>query len=247
MTEIYDTIGSGYASNRRPDPYIAEVLRASLDGCRSVVNVGAGSGSYEPWDLEVIAVEPSLAMIRQRRQVAAPVVQARAEALPFRDSSFDAALGVLTLHHWKDIKRGLNECVRTARHRVVFLTLDVEASKAFWLLQDYFPDIYEIDQAIFPRLEVLEAVLGPIESKPINIPADCVDGFLGAYWRRPEAYLDPAIRAGMSTFSKIARVSERIDMLRQDLETGQWARRHGDLMREDSIDLGYRIVTAKLS
>jgi SAM-dependent methyltransferase len=247
MTEVYDTIGPGYAARRHPDPRIAKALRAALDGCRTVVNVGAGTGSYEPDDLDVVAVEPSLTMIRQRRHTAAPAVQGRAEAFPFRDSSFDAVLGVLTLHHWADIKLGLTECARSARRQGVFLTLDVEASGQFWLLQDYFPDIHKIDQEIFPSLDVLESVLGPIKSLPVNIPADCVDGFLGAYWRRPEAYLDPAVRAGMSTFSKIADVDERIEVLRQDLTTGKWARRHRNLLSQDSIDLGYRIVTARLS
>ena len=247
MPEIYDTIGSRYAAQRRPDPRIAKALRAALDGCRSVVNVGAGAGSYEPHDLDVMAVEPSFAMIRQRCQGSAPVVQARAEALPFRDSSFDAALGVLTLHHWKDVKLGLNECARTVRRSVVFLTIDVEASENFWLLRDYFPDIHKIDQEIFPSIDALEAVLGAVESTPLKIPADCIDGFLGAYWRRPEAYLDAAIRAGMSTFSKITDVNERIEALRKDLETGRWARRHQDILNQESIDLGYRIVTARVS
>jgi len=246
MTEVYDTIGAGYSAQRRPDPRIARALRVALEGYRTVVNVGAGTGSYEPADLDVVAIEPSFTMIRQRRQAAAPAVQGRAEALPFRDSSFDAVLGVLTLHHWSDVKLGLAECARSARHRAVFLTIDVEASGAFWLVRDYFPDIHKIDQETMPSLDVLGAVLGPIDSTPVYISADCVDGFLGAYWQRPEAYLDPAVRASISAFSRITDVGERIETLHRDLITGRWARRHRNLLSQDSIDLGYRIVTARL-
>jgi len=247
MTEIYDTIGYRYSTTRRPDPRIARSLRAALDGCLTVLNVGAGTGSYEPEDLDVVAVEPSLTMLRQRGQGAAPAVQGRAEALPFRDSSFDAVLGVLTLHHWAGVKRGLMECARCARRRVVFLTIDVEVWSKFWLVRDYFPDILKIDQVIVPSLGAIEAVLGRIESEPVNIAADCIDGFLGAYWRRPEAYMDPVVRGGMSTFNKITDVDGRIELLRNDLATGEWARQHRDLLNRDSIDLGYRILIARLS
>jgi hypothetical protein len=155
-------------------------------------------------------------------------------------------MGVLTIHHWKDVKLGLSECARSARYRAVFLTVDVEVLEAFWLLRDYFPDIHKIDQETMPSLDVLRTVLGPINLTPVNIPADCVDGFLGAYWRRPEAYLDSAVRAGISAFSRITNVGERIETLRHDLATGRWARQHRSLLNLDSMDLGYRIVTARL-
>ena len=247
MGEVYDTIGVGYAMTRRPDPRIARALRVALEGCRTVLNVGAGTGSYEPDDLDVVAVEPSLTMLRQRSKTGAPVVRGRAETLPFRDSAFDAVLGVLTIHHWSDVKRGLMECARCARHRVVLLTIDVEVWGKFWLVKEYFPDIYRIDQLTVPSLSVLEATLGPIEAESLNIPSDCIDGFLGAYWRRPEAYLNPVARAGMSTFSNIVDVDSRIESLRKDLASGDWASRHGDLLEFKSLDLGYRILTATLS
>ena len=245
MAEVYDVIGGGYSTRRHPDPRIAAALRDALDGCRTAVNVGAGTGSYEPDDLEVVAVEPSLTMIRQRRQGAAAVVQGRAEMLPFRDASFDAVLGVLTPHHWGDVRLGLAECARIARHRVVFLTVDVEAAGGFWLLRDYFPDIYRMDQAIMPSLELLRTALGPIEARAVAVPADCADGFLGAYWRRPEAYLDAAVRAGISMFGRVMGVDEGIERLRDDLSTGRWVRRWGHLLGEDVMDLGYRIVIAR--
>jgi SAM-dependent methyltransferase len=244
MAEAYDTIGFGYSKQRRPDPRIASALRAALDGCRTVVNVGAGTGSYEPDDLAVVAVEPSLVMIRQRRPGAAPVVRGRVEMLPFRDASFDAVLGVLTLHHWDNVRAGLVECVRVARKRAVFLTVDIEVAAGFWLLRDYFPDIYRLDREIMPSLELLRAALGRVEVRTVVVPANCADGFLGAYWRRPEAYLDAVVRAGISAFSRVTGVDERIAILREDLRTGRWARRWGHFMDEDAVDLGYRIVIA---
>ena len=246
MAQVYDTLGVGYARKRQPDPRIAAALCAVLDGCRAVLNVGAGTGSYEPDDRTVVAVEPSATMIRQRARGAAPAVQARAEALPFADGSFDAVMGVLTLHHWTDVEQGVAECARVARRRVVFLTVDVDVCARFWLLRDYFPEIEALDRRTMPDLGRLRAVLGPIEVMPLAIPADCRDGFLAAYWRRPEAYLDPAVRASISVFGRIPDTDKRVDSLRNDLATGQWRQRHGDLLARDEIDLGYRIVVAQI-
>ena len=161
----------------------------ALGPAASVVNVGAGAGSYEPADRRVVAVEPSREMIRQRPAGAAPVVQASATALPFAAGAFDAALAVLTVHHWPDRARGLAELRRVARDRVVILTWEPDAAR-FWLVEDYFPELVAIDRAIFPTRDELERSLGPVELRPLPIPHDCVDGFLGAYWRRPHAYLD---------------------------------------------------------
>jgi SAM-dependent methyltransferase len=246
MTEIYDSIGRGYATRRQADPRIALHIRTALASCTSVLNVGAGTGSYEPTELNVVAVEPSFTMIRQRRAAAAPAVQARAEALPFRDASFDAVLGVLTLHHWHDLKLGLAECGRSARKRVVLLTIDLEVYGQFWLLQEYFPDLLAIDQEIFPSIDTIASTLGSVNITAVPIPADCIDGFLGAYWRRPEAYLETAIRAGMSTFAKITNVDDRVALLREDLASGRWHRTHRDLLNSSDFDLGYRLVVAQL-
>jgi SAM-dependent methyltransferase len=245
MDTLYDLIGRGYARSRRPDPRIAVAIRAALGGCKSLVNVGAGTGSYEPSDMDVVAVEPSQTMIRQRPAQAAPVVRARAEALPFRDATFDAALALLTLHHWSDQSRGLAECARCARERVVLYTIDVEAQREFWLLKDYFPGILAIDEGIFPSIHEIARVLGPVEQIPVPVPSDCIDGFLGAYWRRPEAYLDPAVRSGMSSFSKIDQVEARILELKRDIESGEWDRRNGALRRTDTCDVGYRLIIAR--
>lgn len=244
MTELYDLIGRSYTVRRQPDPRIARCIRAALKGTRSVLNVGAGTGSYEPPDLAVVAVEPSWQMIGQRTD-GTIVVQARAEDLPFRDHSFGAAMAVLTIQHWNDRKRGLGECARVARHRVVILTWD-PASEGFWLVQDYFPEMLALDRPTFPTIEELGATLGRISVQPVQIPADCVDGFLGAYWRRPHAYLDASVRAGMSPFSRVPNVEARIAQLRSDLASGAWERKHGKLLARDSLDIGYRLVTAEL-
>lgn len=243
MTQLYDEIGVGYGRHRLPDPRIAAAITGALDDAVSVLNVGAGAGSYEPTDRAALAVEPSLAMIRQRRKGSAPVVQASATHLPFRDAAFGATLAVLTVHHWPDRARGLAEVSRVARQRVVILTWD-PAFAGFWLVDDYFPQIWTIDRPIFPSPDQFRRVLGSVESRPLLIPHDCTDGFLGAYWRRPHAYLDAGVRSAISTFSKIGDVEPGLTRLRRDLEDGTWLRRHGHLLDRQEIDLGYRLVIA---
>jgi SAM-dependent methyltransferase len=237
----YDTIGRAYAERRRPDPRIARAVAAALGGAKSVVNVGAGAGSYEPSDREVVAVEPSAVMIAQRPAGAAPAVRAAAEALPFADGSFDAALAVLTVHHWGDRRAGLAEMRRVARGQVVALTWD-PSHPGFWLTRDYFPDLIEFDRRIFPPLSEFEAALGAVEAGVVHVPHDCADGFLGAYWRRPAAYLDEGVRGGISTFSRIGDVAPRLERLRADVESGRWAERNAELLGLERLDLGYRIV-----
>jgi SAM-dependent methyltransferase len=244
MPQLYDEIGLGYAHYRRPDPRIGAAILGALGDAASVVNVGAGAGSYEPSDRAVVAVEPSLEMIRQRRVRSAPVVQGSATDLPFRDDSFDAALAVLTVHHWPDPVRGLAELARVARGRVVVVTFDPTASN-FWLVDDYFPAIGEIDRRSMPSVGELRAVLGEIDVRPLPVPHDCTDGFLGAYWRRPHAYLDDGVRGAISAFSMIGEVETGVSRLRNDLESGAWERRHGDLLKQPELDLGYRLVIAR--
>jgi len=214
-----------------------------LNQAETVVNVGAGTGSYEPSERSVVAVEPAMTMIRQRRPGSAPVVQASATELPFRDDGFAAALAILTVHHWPDQARGLDEMARVARCRVVVVTWDPSTS-GFWLTDDYFPEIFEIDRPLFPSIEDFRKALGRVEVHPFPIPHDCVDGFLGAYWRRPHAYLDAGVRSAISTFAKLHDMGHGLDRLRRDLQDGSWARRYGDLLDQPEIDLGYRIVIA---
>lgn len=243
MTQLYDEIGIGYGNYRRPDPRIATAITHALGKAETVVNVGAGTGSYEPEDRSVVAVEPSLAMIRQRRAGNIPVVQASATDLPFRDAVFAAALAVLTVHHWPDRSRGMTELARVARNRLVIVTWD-PAARGFWLVEDYFPDILAVDRQILPSIEEFRQVLGPIEARPLFVPHDCTDGFLGAYWRRPYAYLDAGVRSAISTFSKIGDVTSGLARLRRDLDDGTWERRYGTLLHQSAVDLGYRLVIA---
>jgi SAM-dependent methyltransferase len=231
VAQLYDAIGRGYHAYRRPDSRVAAAITQALGPARSVVNVGAGAGSYEPTDRRLVAVEPSAAMI----------AQASATHLPFRDGAFDAGMAVLTVHHWPDRTRGLAELARVAADRVVLLTWD-PGTAAFWLVDDYFPDIWAIDRPIFPTLDDLERVLGSIEVQPVPVPHDCSDGFVGAYWRRPEAYLDPGVRGAMSTFTKLRDPEPGLARLRADLADGSWRRRHGDLLSRAELDLGYRLV-----
>lgn len=241
MTQLYDTIGTGYGTYRHPDPCLAAAIVHALGAAPTVLNVGAGTGSYEPTDRLVVAVEPSWAMICQRQTGSAPVVQASARHLPFRDASFAAALAVLTIHHWPERQRSLQELARVAQQRLAIVTWD-PSTDDFWLLKDYFPAIGTIDRQIFPSLTEFQQALGPVESRPLLIPHDCTDGFLGAYWRRPQAYLDPGARSAMSTFAKIGDVSAGLAQLRSDLADGSWHRRYAPLLRQESADLGYRLL-----
>ncbi len=245
MAQLYDEIGVGYRNSRRPDPRIATVIRDALGQADTLVNVGAGAGSYEPSDRPTVAVEPSMTMIRQRRASGAPVVQASATELPFRDATFAAALAILTVHHWPDRARGLAELARVAQGRVVVVTWD-PATSGFWLVDDYFPEIVEIDRRMFPSIEEFRQALGPIEVATLSIPHDCVDGFLGAYWRRPHAYLDAGVRGAISTFSKIRALEPGLARLRHDLEDGTWERRYESLLSRSEIDIGYRLFISNI-
>jgi SAM-dependent methyltransferase len=184
-------------------------------------------------------------MIRQRRARPTPVLQASATHLPFRDATFDAALAILTVHHWPDRARGLAELARVARQRLVIVTWDPD-STGFWLIEDYFPDIAVLDRPIFPILDDFRRAFGHIESRPFLVPYDCVDGFLGAYWRRPQAYLDANVRSAISTFTKLPNVNPGLSRLRSDLANGTWERRYGHLLHRTELDLGYRLIIADI-
>jgi len=240
----YDRIGQGYTSTRRSDPRIAAAILDALENARSVLNVGAGAGAYEPSGGSVVAVEPSWHMIQQRARGASPAVQASAEALPFKAKAFDAALAVLTLHHWSDWRSGLREMRRTATRLVVFMFDPAVVARRFWLTEVYFPEIAELDRGRSPSVAEVAAELDPCRVEPIAIPHDCVDGFLAAYWRRPEAYLDPAVRAGMSGFARLdeAVVARGVARLAADLASGAWESRFGGLRSRNTLDTGYRLV-----
>jgi SAM-dependent methyltransferase len=246
MRTLYDRIGASYAATRRPDPRIAAAIIDALGDARSLVNVGAGTGGYEPDDREVLAVEPSAAMIAQRPATAAAAIQATAESLPLADDSVDAALAVNTVHHWTDLHAGLGELRRVARRRVVIFLRNPREGVRFWLA-DYLPSLEprERNAAI---VAVIEEELGPVRRIAVPLPRDCADGLFCAYWARPETYLDEQVRRNISNFALApeAYVAEGLVRLEADLASGAWDRRHGQLRSLLELDLGHRTLIAEL-
>ena len=242
MSFLYDVIGVDYADLRRPDPRIASIVNEALADAKSILNVGAGTGAYEPNDRQLVAVEPSREMIRQRRPTAAKAIRAFAEALPFEDGVFDASMAVLTIHHWPDKEAGLRELRRVTRGRIVLLTFD--PSHRPWLT-DYLPQLAALDEAQMPAISDLRRWLGSVHVAPVLIPHDCSDGFLHAYWRRPEAYLDSRIRSGSSSFWTIGDTEAGLRNLKRDIESGEWELRYSELVALDEYDAGYRLVVVE--
>ncbi|ANP56604.1 SAM-dependent methyltransferase [Streptomyces griseochromogenes] len=243
----YDTIGATYARTRQPDPRIAAQIHAALGDATDVINVGAGAGSYEP-PQTVLAVEPSQVMITQRPPGAAPAAQAVAEHLPLRDNAADAVMALLTVHHWADLAAGIRELRRVARRRVVILTWDQHVFRErFWLVRDYLPQAGAFDDTRAVPTDQLIDLLGGGRQEPVCIPHDCIDGFGAAYWRRPHAYLDPRVRAGISMLAQTGddALAPGLARLAADLATGSWHSRHAELLALDSIDVGYRLLVTE--
>jgi SAM-dependent methyltransferase len=242
---LYDVLGQTYTATRRADPRIGALVADALEGTASVVNIGAGSGSYEP-PQTVAAVDPSLTMLRQRPAEAAPALLGAAEHLPLRDDCADAAMAILTIHHWSDLAAGIAEMRRVARERLVFLTWIPERVARFWLFDEYLPAAARTDSDLAVPVDRLTGMLDRPRIQPVPIPRDCADGVAAAFWRRPAAYLDPVVRAGMSALAKTAEHALTSGLLRlaSDLESGEWQRNHADLLERDSLDIGYCLVTA---
>ncbi|GAA6151505.1 class I SAM-dependent methyltransferase [Pseudoteredinibacter isoporae] len=241
MTALYDHIGTRYSLGRRTDPEIAERIHAHLMTADSILNIGAGTGSYEPQGANLIAVEPSLTMIQQRPSNAHLAKQATAEALPFEDNAFSHGMTVLSMHHWSDRQAAFDEIKRVVRKRFVALTWNPD-SKPYWLSERYFPEIHQIDQSIFPTLAELEEAFPGIKFITLPIPANCKDGFTASFWARPEAYLNPEVRASMSTFSKINALESGLQKLEVELNNGFWQTQYGDLRHRSHLDTGYIIA-----
>ena len=244
--QLYDTIGATYTATRRTEPRIAAQIWAALGGAQTVLNVGAGTGSYEPPDRDVTAVEPSAVMRAQRPAGAAPCVAAAAEVLPFEDQSFDAAMAFATIHHWQDPIAGLREMRRVAR-RVVVFTFDASEAgwrRRFWLTRDYLPEFADLF-AGRPSLTEMARAIGA-RTEPVLIPWDCADGFFEAYWRRPGAYLEEHVRRAMSVWTRVGPQAEQrtVHRLRDDLASGRWAERNRDLIDLDAAELGLRLLVA---
>jgi SAM-dependent methyltransferase len=242
VNALYDTIGKGYANHRQADPHIAAVILDALGDAQSVVV--AGTGSYEPRDRHVVAVEPAATMIAQRVPGAAEVIQGSAEKLPFADKSFDAVTAFLTTHHWFDLDAGLREMARVSLGPCIFLDHDM-GDLRFRLLDDYFPDMAHHLKALLP-LDAARAAFDIVETVPVPVPHDCTDGFLCAYWQRPHAYLDANVRAAISFFAIANDVEMRIVRLRCDVDDGTWMRRNGHILNEAERDFGYRLVVAEM-
>lgn len=245
MIPIYERIGEGYAEKRRPDPRWLVQIHSAMVGGNSVLNVGAGSGSYEPVDKMVVALEPSEVMIGQRSPDAAPVVRGRAELLPFADRVFDAALAVLTVHHWVDPEAGLAEMRRVAARQVVVTWDPGVFASEFWLIRDYLPEAAHREQGLATLSTVLH-FLGNATSTPLPVPFDCTDGFFAAYWRRPQAYLEERIRNAISGLALLDQgvVQSAMRRLASDLDDGTWYERYSQLTGLEQLDLGYRLVIA---
>jgi len=241
--QLYDTIGASYTVTRRTEPRIAARVWAALGDAQTVLNVGAGTGSYEPPDRHVLAVEPSALMRSQRPPDAAPYLAGSAENLPFNDQSFDAAMAFSTIHHWQDPIAGLREMRRVARRAVVF-TFDTSDPSQFWLTRDYLPEVAALRACrVLASLTELARAIGA-RMEPVPIPWDCADGFFEAYWRRPRAYLDENVRRGISVWATVGPDAEEraVHSLRKDLASGRWAERNRDLVDLDAAELGARLL-----
>jgi SAM-dependent methyltransferase len=242
LSALYDAIGTGYAKYRKPDPRIAAMIEDALGDARTVINIGAGTGSYESVRT-VAAVEPASTMIAQRRANAPKATQGVAEDLPFPDHSFDAATAFLTTHHWSDLDKGLREMKRVSRGPCVFLD-HAPNDMTLWLVEDYFPDMRSGFRPLLP-LDAARAVFGRLRIVPVPVPHDCTDGFLCAYWRRPQAYLDPDVRGAISFFANMSEDDPRLGKLRRDLDDGTWVRKNAALLNKTEMDYGYRIIIAR--
>ena len=242
--KIYDTIGTQYRRRRSPDPRIAARINSALGDAGTVCNVGAGTGSYEPAGRDVVAVEPSQTMIDQRTSKDR-VECAAAESLPFPDGAFDAAMAIMSVHHWKDPRVGLAEMRRVSARQVVF-TFDPNRQADLWLVRDYLPEILELEQARAISIEQIVECLAGARVEAVQVPWDCTDGFQGAYWRRPQSYLEPEVQACMSALAQLPTdvVSRAMKQLATDLEDGTWQQRNGRLLTLDELDLGYRLIVA---
>lgn len=242
---VYDKIGINYSTQRQTDPRIAAQLHKELSGATKVLNIGAGTGSYEPENMDLIALEPSLEMINQRKPGSHLVIQGFADDLPFEENSFSHTMTVLSMHHWQNRTKAFEEINRVTTEKFVAISWNSDINP-FWLTQDYFPEIFEIDQGIFPDLEELQNHFDNVKITPLMIPEDCIDGFLAAFWKRPEAYLHEHVRNSISSFSKITRLEEGLQKLQKDLDSAEWQKKNNDLLDKSELDVGYQLITASI-
>jgi SAM-dependent methyltransferase len=244
----YGLIGEGYGRYRRPDPRIAAMIGRALGRARTVLNVGAGAGSYEPVDRQVTAVEPSASMRAQRPSHLPMAIDAVAQSLPFEENSFDASMATFTVHQWPDLKAGLTQMRRVTRDALLILTCDPDELDCFWL-DHYAPEVIAVEARRYPRIETIAAALGErTEIIPVPIPLDCTDGFGEAYYGRPEGLLDPAARRACSAWSFVeasveARFAKELD---RDLKSGKWDAEYGHLRKQAHFEGSLKLITSRM-
>lgn len=245
VTPVYDRIGDNYSQTRQEDSRWKDLITEALGDARTVLNVGAGTGSYEPTDRYVLAVEPSSTMRAQRPPTSAPSLVGVAEDLPFDDDSFDLTLAILTVHHWGDIERGVSELRRVGR-RTIVLSYDMRIQRSFWLTRDYIPEIAEAEITRVPSIEKLHSLLEPAEIKPMPVWHDHEDGVMTAYWQRPDCLLEPKVRLSCSALrlTNHESVSRGLGRLSKDLLSGEWDRKYGALREQKTYDAGFRLIAA---
>ena len=242
----YGAHGKGYARQRRTDPRIAAFVHKALGAARTVLNVGAGAGSYEPEDRYVLAIEPSHAMRAQRPAHLVPAVHGVAEQLPLDDQSVDASMALITIHQWRNLEEGLSELRRVTRGPIVILTFDGDALDRYWLA-DYAPELIAVERRRYPAMEAIQRRLGGVtDVKTIPIPIDCVDGFTEAYYARPEAFLDPAVRRSQSAWSFVSEADQQriVEALANDLKSGEWEKRYGMWRRQPFFEGSLRLIVS---
>jgi ubiquinone/menaquinone biosynthesis C-methylase UbiE len=244
----YDKYGQQYSGHRQTDPEIAKYIYSALGKAKTVINIGAGAGSYEPHDRYVIAVEPSATMRVQRlKNHRSPAVNAMAETLPFDDGSFDAATAFLTVHHWPDIAKGLKELRRVTRGQIIIMTYNKDALDVFWNT-DYFPEVVDIERQRYPAMQWLcETLGGNCEIQDIPIPLNCIDGFQEAFYGRPEAFLSHHVRKAMSAWGFIppSQQDVMISRFKNTLLSGEWDEKYGHLRNQPFFTGALRLVIAQ--
>ena len=244
----YDKLGQKYSGHRQTDPRIAEYVIKALSGAKTILNVGAGAGSYEPSDRYVVAIEPSIVMRSQRMiNGKTPAIIAKADNLPFDDNSFDASMAMVTVHHWPDIDKGLKELRRVTKHQVVIMTFDPNALDNFWNAH-YFPELIEVEKARYPTIDFIQKSLGGnCELIPIPVPLDCIDGFQEAFYGRPEAFLKKEVRASQSAWGFLpAGVEDKmVKALEDDLKSGEWDKKYGHFRSEPTFTCALRLIISR--
>jgi len=245
MGEAFDYDGSkvDYVSYRQTDPVIEAQIHRALGDAQTILNVGGGAGSYEPVDRYVVAIEPSVEM-RRKRSTTRPAVIGSAEQLPFDDKSFDASMAIFTIHHWKDLRRGLEEMRRVTRGPVVIVSCDPLRLYDFWMVE-YGKEVLDIEARRYPAIDTVKGCFGEDTMvTSVSIPRDCRDGFQEAYYARPERLLDDHVRAAQSAWGFLSKDVEQdiVHRLRTALRDGSWDRQFGHFRTAPTFEGSLRLI-----